>query len=1029
MEVQPSPSSPRSFTIPKPENGLAEWTQKIKALQRQVDADDEEEHRRLEQEIAASRLARVRRSAGFSSRLGTVDLPNIDDVNPVSEQAASSEDQFASNRQTDRADAMQKLTKPESISLAAFMGGRATGPRLNRHAAQQDAHDPTQFEQRDSKSISAPHPVFGRGGVAMPGLAAKGRIPPASVEHSTPTRVPRSEHASDVGSVHSGYGSDREGKRERRISTSAALRRYQEHVGQQAVPPQKTGGGGRETPRVRTFSIPTGAAPVRTTPPLQSAMKPSVSRPITPTSSPPEAHASTAPVHSNGSAPFPTAPALVKPTPPSASFTPRQTTISLTSRPSSITTPSLARPIQPAPKSPAFIPQAPAAQLPSLARPIQPVPKSPSFPQVPPSKVPSPAFLRTPLQKEPTPSISRLKGRGFVQSMVKASSQLEASVTSSPTVSEMGRPAPAKRLTSVAERWTPTPSPPPTAAKTLKPRKSFSSEPAGPPASNGSPRPSEPVHTGKSLKKAPSVPALKAQHTGGTEASKAMSNTEASPSSGPALGSSSTMISYIRPVKTGDDPTISAPPVRSRPTTPAPDVDELGVRESVVKETRFAPSELPSPSGKPLSHLTKGRAKKPRKAKGATVTFKDTVEVGPRANVDTSVRREDLPPLKPASRPLPRVPPPSLTVSKETSPAGVATCVQSMDGPSSSPMPLPAAAPARRETSKAGVISDRWTDQPVIGVKAVGKSPSPSASAQRTSETKGKENEQLRGRALPALAAADKTEVKKVEQPRSPRRMSRIPSTGNRATVMDVAQVMHAQVSSATSASPSSSPKDERTELSALRETSTVVNSSSPMAAGKSSDRRSPKALLPCLKEEKIPVSSPAAGTRSQGVILSVPGTSAMRDKVSAELPTSKTEENDKIKINHVDDPIPTFNVGKLLEFRTPLFTPDLGTKTVSVDVMSIVASTAAVVTQGSNVFHESEVLAIIHRFKAKSSGLVATRVWGWHGKHSQLGEHEDRKLKDLARHYNTTLILVPQCCEPAELVHVLGFTLTLEPG
>jgi hypothetical protein len=47
------------------EPGLAEWAQRIRALQRQVDEDEEEEHRKLEQEIAASRLARVRRSAAY----------------------------------------------------------------------------------------------------------------------------------------------------------------------------------------------------------------------------------------------------------------------------------------------------------------------------------------------------------------------------------------------------------------------------------------------------------------------------------------------------------------------------------------------------------------------------------------------------------------------------------------------------------------------------------------------------------------------------------------------------------------------------------------------------------------------------------------------------------------------------------------------------------------------------------------------------------------------------------------------------
>ena len=58
----------------KPETGLAEWTSKIKALQRQVDQDEEDETRRIEQEIAASRLARLRRSTGGASRNTSLDL-------------------------------------------------------------------------------------------------------------------------------------------------------------------------------------------------------------------------------------------------------------------------------------------------------------------------------------------------------------------------------------------------------------------------------------------------------------------------------------------------------------------------------------------------------------------------------------------------------------------------------------------------------------------------------------------------------------------------------------------------------------------------------------------------------------------------------------------------------------------------------------------------------------------------------------------------------------------------------------------
>ena len=65
MELPESNSSHQFNTRKTGEPGLAEWAQKIRALQRQVDEDEEEEHRKLEQEIAASRLARVRRSATY----------------------------------------------------------------------------------------------------------------------------------------------------------------------------------------------------------------------------------------------------------------------------------------------------------------------------------------------------------------------------------------------------------------------------------------------------------------------------------------------------------------------------------------------------------------------------------------------------------------------------------------------------------------------------------------------------------------------------------------------------------------------------------------------------------------------------------------------------------------------------------------------------------------------------------------------------------------------------------------------------
>lgn len=68
-------SSRKSYGLPKPETGLAEWTSKIKALQKEVDADEEAEQKRLEDEIAAARQARLSRSRGTSaSRVNSADL-------------------------------------------------------------------------------------------------------------------------------------------------------------------------------------------------------------------------------------------------------------------------------------------------------------------------------------------------------------------------------------------------------------------------------------------------------------------------------------------------------------------------------------------------------------------------------------------------------------------------------------------------------------------------------------------------------------------------------------------------------------------------------------------------------------------------------------------------------------------------------------------------------------------------------------------------------------------------------------------
>ena len=88
---------------------------------------------------------------------------------------------------------------------------------------------------------------------------------------------------------------------------------------------------------------------------------------------------------------------------------------------------------------------------------------------------------------------------------------------------------------------------------------------------------------------------------------------------------------------------------------------------------------------------------------------------------------------------------------------------------------------------------------------------------------------------------------------------------------------------------------------------------------------------------------------------------------------------------------------------------------------MSVTGAAATSLKNEPDVFYDSEILAVVRRVKLKSSGLVETSLWSWKGRRSQIGEREQRKLKDMARHYGTKLSPVQQGCEPPELVHALG--------
>ena len=102
---------------------------------------------------------------------------------------------------------------------------------------------------------------------------------------------------------------------------------------------------------------------------------------------------------------------------------------------------------------------------------------------------------------------------------------------------------------------------------------------------------------------------------------------------------------------------------------------------------------------------------------------------------------------------------------------------------------------------------------------------------------------------------------------------------------------------------------------------------------------------------------------------------------------------------------MPNIDVAALLDSGSSHYTPDADVQTISVDVMSIIGNVATTVSREPHVFYDHDVLAIIHRAKVRSAGLVSTKVWGWRGKHGRLGEREEQKLQGLARQYGTKLV------------------------
>ncbi len=104
-------------------------------------------------------------------------------------------------------------------------------------------------------------------------------------------------------------------------------------------------------------------------------------------------------------------------------------------------------------------------------------------------------------------------------------------------------------------------------------------------------------------------------------------------------------------------------------------------------------------------------------------------------------------------------------------------------------------------------------------------------------------------------------------------------------------------------------------------------------------------------------------------------------------------------------------NVDALYQAPCSAYAPDPDVQTISVEVMVIAGNAATAINKDAHIFYDSELIAVIHRAKFKSSGLVSTKVWAWRGRRAQPDERAAQKFQELARRYGTTPVSAYVVC------------------
>lgn len=102
------------------------------------------------------------------------------------------------------------------------------------------------------------------------------------------------------------------------------------------------------------------------------------------------------------------------------------------------------------------------------------------------------------------------------------------------------------------------------------------------------------------------------------------------------------------------------------------------------------------------------------------------------------------------------------------------------------------------------------------------------------------------------------------------------------------------------------------------------------------------------------------------------------------------------------DGPLPLIDISQLLQPQQTFPVSSSDSKTISVDVFSVEGNSCDAVTHDTDVFYDSELLAIAHRYASTSSGLASTQLWVWYGKKCMSGEREKCKVQEFAKRYDT---------------------------